>query len=183
MLTQTVKITTTKIGRSPAILVTLTTALTLVSACGGSGATTSSGSASTPAAVGSATASARQVVISGAVNKTYTPTQVSAVKIIDRVGISVMEEFPCGVELRFPIDMQPGTYPIGEYIAAPPADVIAQYSPDCGKEGHYLSGQGTLKLTASGGKYSGEFEFTAKYNRDQSKTIRVSGSFSDAALP
>jgi hypothetical protein len=102
---------------------------------------------------------------------------------MDRVGISLMEEFPCGAELRFPIDMQPGEYPIGEHMSVPLAEVIAQYSPDCGKDGSYLSSQGTLKLTASGGKYSGEFEFTAKHNRDQSKTIKVSGSFSDVALP
>jgi hypothetical protein len=172
------RMTKVKVAGSPVALAVGAIALALLTACGGSGSTPSSGRA--PA---SATARARQVVISGAINKTYTPVEISAAKIMDRVGISLMEEFPCGAELRFPIDMQPGEYPIGEHMSVPLAEVIAQYSPDCGKDGSYLSSQGTLKLTASGGKYSGEFEFTAKHNRDQSKTIKVSGSFSDVALP
>jgi len=172
------RMTEVKDSGIPVVLAVLTIALALLTACGGSGSTSSSGRAPASAADG-----ARQVVISGAINKTYTPVEISAVKINDRVGVSLIEEFPCGAELRFPIDMQPGSYPIGEHMSAPIADVIAQYSPDCGKDGHYLSAQGTLKLTASGGKYSGEFEFTARHSRDQSKTIKVSGSFSDAALP
>jgi hypothetical protein len=41
----------------------------------------------------------------------------------------------------------------------------------------YLSTQGTLVLTAVGSKFGGHFEFSTGYNKDESKTIKVVGSF------
>lgn len=170
--------TTTKTPRSPVALSALTISLALLASCGGSGSTTSGGAAPPSIASG-----AGQVVISGAINKTYTSEKSNAVKILHRVAINVVEEFPCGVDIKVPIDMQSGTYPVGEYLQTPIADVTAEYTPDCGKNERYLSTQGTLKMTVSGKKYRGAFEFTARLNIDQSKTIQVSGSFSDVSLP
>jgi len=168
----------TKVERNSIVLAVLTTALLLGASCGGSSSSTSGGGASANSAAGG-----RQIVISGDINKTYTPQEITAAKIADYVGVTMIEEFPCGVELRFRIDKQPGTYAIEDHLRQPVVEVLGLYSPDCGKSGYYMSTQGTLKLTESGKKYSGTFEFTAALNRDHSKTIKVSGSFSDASLP
>jgi hypothetical protein len=167
-----------KTACSPIALSVLALVITLLAACGGSCSTTSGGGAPPSIASG-----AGQVVISGAINKTYTSEKSNAVKILHRVAINVAEEFPCGVDIKVPIDMQSGTYPVGEYLQTPIADVTGEYRPDCGENERYLSTQGTLKLTVSGKKYSGTFEFTARHNIDHSKTIQVSGSFNDVSLP
>jgi hypothetical protein len=45
-----------------------------------------------------------------------------------------------------------------------------------------LSTKGTLTLTATGDKFSGTFQFTAGYNKDESKIINVAGAFVDVPL-
>jgi hypothetical protein len=40
-----------------------------------------------------------------------------------------------------------------------------------------------LTLTHTDGKYSGSFNFAAGHNRDNTKTIQVTGSFQDVNLP
>jgi len=128
---------------------------------------------------------ASRVVITGSVNKTYTPSEVSAVKIADAVGISLYEEFPCGVSVTFPLALQPGTCPIEDILnLAGTVKVFARYGEVCAEdERHYASTSGKLVLTASGKSFSGSFEFAAGHVRDKSKTIHVSGSFRNASRP
>jgi len=75
-------------------------ALALLAACGKSSPATSGGGETRAAA----SDNARQVVITGAINKTYSPREVAAVEIGDYVGINVNEKSVCGVSLQFPID-------------------------------------------------------------------------------
>ena len=55
---------------------------------------------------------------------------------------------------------------------------LGQYSPDW-PNWQLREHRGTLNLTSSGGKYAGSFEFTAGFNRDGSKTVKITGSFAD----
>jgi hypothetical protein len=170
--------TTTKTPRSSIALAVLATSLAALTACGRSGSTTAGGAPVAPTT---------QVVITGAIQKTYTPEGITAVKIDRYVGINVNEQFPCGVTLQFPIDIQPGAYPIGDRLHQPVTDIFAEYGVSCNRAGIYVgsfqSTKGTLTLTASGARYSGKFEFTAREVIDESKTIQVSGSFNDVSRP
>lgn len=161
------------IGRGLIVLTVFALALVLLAACRKPGSATSSGSAPQTG----------EVVISGAINRRYTPLEVTALRISDDVGILLVEKDTCGVSVQFPSDAQPGTYSFGDHLHQPVVDVLGEYAPDCGKQGFYLSAKGTLKLIASGSKYSGTFEFTAGNHKDESKTIQVSGSFNDVSLP
>jgi hypothetical protein len=141
--------------------------------------------AQTPAPPAGQTA---QVVITGAVNKTYTPSEVDAVKIGDRVGISLYEDFPCGVDIQFPLDSPPGTYAFDNMRVEMVPKVWARYGElgACETDGGffgYESVGGTLVLTASGTSFSGTFEFDAVDAKDTTKKIHVSGAFQNAALP
>jgi hypothetical protein len=130
-----------------------------------------------------------RVVITGAVNKTYTPSEVTAVKIADSVGISLYQDFPCGVGIQFPLDSPPGTYAIENLREhAGYAKVWARYGEGgaCKDDGGFFGYEsigGTLVLTASGKRFSGSFEFDAVNAKDTAKRIHVSGAFQDAALP
>src|SRR5262245_39455049 len=104
--------TARKIPRRLSISSVFLLALVLVPACGGKGSVPSGGGP-TPAAPGGGQG---QVVITGAVSKTFMPTEVSAVKIGDSVGINVFEKEPCGVALQFPNDLSPGTYPMDDAL-------------------------------------------------------------------
>jgi hypothetical protein len=46
----------------------------------------------------------------------------------------------------------------------------------------YLGTGGTLTLTATGEKFSGQFAFTAGNTQDESKTIQVTGTLVDVPL-
>ena len=159
-------------------------ALALFAACGKSSPATAGGNESKA----SAPDNARQVVITGAINKTYAPREVAAVKNGEYVGINVNEKSVCGVSLQFPIDMQPGEYPIEDKLNQVAAKVSGEYGAFCDSGGSlsgntYESTNGKLTLTASGEKFSGAFEFTAGNIKDRSKTIQVSGSFSNVSSP
>jgi hypothetical protein len=186
------RVVTMKIAHRWMILSGLVLALLLASACGGVGPAPSGSNAPPHAATGARTG---QVVITGAINKTYTPEEAMAVKISDHVGINLNEKSVCGVSIQFPIDMKPGAYPIRDHLHVrdhlhePVVDIFgeydAQFCDDTPVElkHTFLSTTGKLTLTATSGKFSGTFEFTAGNVQDKSKTIQVSGSFSDVALP
>ncbi len=173
-----------KIGMTLVILC----AIAIHACSGNSPAPPSQNSAPPPTAV-AGNAQNGQVVITGAINKTYTPKELTAVKIGDRVGINVNESDVCGVSLQVPIDIQPGTYPIEDHLHSPVVNIFGEYdAPFCDDTPSELkhvfsSTQGTLTLTMTGKKFSGTFQFTAGNVKDESKTIQVSGSFRDAALP
>ena len=162
------------------------TALALFAACGKSSPAPSGGIESRADA--SDNARNGQVVITGAINKTYTPREVAAVKIGDDVGINVIEKSVCGVSVQFPIDAQPGSYPIEDQLHQVVTKVSGEYGAFCDSGGSlsgntYQSMNGKLTLTTSGAKFSGTFEFSAGNIKDQSKTIQVSGSFSNVSRP
>lgn len=123
------------------------------------------------------------ISIRGVVSKSFAPEEVNAVKLGERVSINLVENFPCGVTIQFARDLKPGTYPINDHMRNVVVDVAGEYSPDCGKTGTYLSTDGSLKLTDSGDKYSGTFDFSAALAREPTKTIRVSGNFTDISPP
>lgn len=170
---------TTNIERSLVVLTVVALTFVLLAACRRPGSAPSSGS--TPPAIPDGARS--EVVISGAINKSYTPLEVKVLRISDDVGVLFVETEACGVSVQFPIETQPGTYSFGDHLHQPVVDVLGEYAPDCGTAGVYLSTQGTLKLTESGSKYAGTFAFTAGNHKDQSKTIQVSGAFNDLSLP
>ncbi len=128
---------------------------------------------------------AARVVITGAVSKTYTPGAVTAVRISDSAGISLYQDFPCSVDIQFPLDSPPGTYAIEDVRnQGPIAKVFARYGVLCDEsQKSYESIGGKLVLTASGKSFSGSFEFDAGNVKDKAKRIHVSGAFKDAALP
>jgi hypothetical protein len=117
------------------------------------------------------------IAITGVVNKTFTPIKKEAGKLMNSMVINLFEKTVGGVTITFPADTQPGTYPIEDHLHKPVVDVLAEYSVWGPAHAFYLSTQGTLVLTAVGAKFSGHFEFSAGYNKDETKTIRVVGSF------
>jgi hypothetical protein len=155
--------------------------------------------AQAPAPPGGQTA---QVVITGAVNKSYTPGDVGALKWSDsEVGIDLYQESPgqtgvvgCEVAIHFPLDSPPGTYAIQNQLERGAgawgggATLWASYWGDrCEDTDNstfgYVSIGGTLVLTASGTSFSGSFEFDAVLAEDKTKKIHVSGTFQNVALP
>ncbi len=141
--------------------------------------------ASLPAPSDSATSApeisnAGQIVISGAVSKTYTPAKVEANNIMGRIVINLIEKSATGVFISFPVDTQSGTYTMEYYLDNPAGGVTGQYQVFSGGNAiKYECTQGTLTLTAVGSKFSGQFQFTAVDSKDASKTIEVSGTFTD----
>jgi hypothetical protein len=175
------------IGRAAILLGTLAT----LGACGGLSSTSAREGA--PPAAGSPRSRRGEVVITGAVNKKYTPQEVAAVKIADSIGINLheREDDVCGVSIDFPRDLQPGSYPFGDQLHALRQMVIVnvsgEYGTFCNEGGSlsdaYQSTQGTLTLTASGAKFSGSFQFAAGQIKDESKRIQVAGSFDSVPRP
>jgi hypothetical protein len=146
-----------------------------------------------PQTAGSVKPRRGEMVITGAVNKRYTPQDVAAVKISDRVGINLneREDDVCGVSIEFPRDLQPGTYNIGDQLHSlrqmVVVDISGEYGTFCNEGGSlsdtYQSTEGTLTLTTSGSRFSGTFQFAAGQIKDESKTIQVSGSFESVPRP
>jgi hypothetical protein len=130
-----------------------------------------------------ATPGKSEIVITGAVNHTFTSDEVSAFKVADAIGLHLVEKFPCGVSLQFKGGTKPGKYPIEDHFHSLSSVVYGEYSPDCGQHGSYLSKSGTLELTSVEKKFSGKFQFTAALNNDESKTVNISGTFTDITVP
>jgi hypothetical protein len=150
--------------------------LLLMTACGGAGSTTQDSTAPAGAA------SPGQVTITGAINKTYTPVSIEARPIASNVYVNVNEADVGGVALQFPADAQPGVYPVEDHLHIPIGYVIADYITYGDNRVTYLGTGGTLTLTATGKKFSGQFAFTAGNTQDGSKTIQVTGTFADVSL-
>src|SRR5262245_35141637 len=126
--------------------------------------------------------SAGQITVTGVVNSKFTPEEITSIKVVDSIGINLVEKFPCGVSLQFPLNLAQGTHPLGDHLHSPVPNTFAEYSPQCGNGPIYLSTKGTLNLTSAGDKYSGTFQFEAGSDRDETKKVNVSGSFSDVVL-
>jgi hypothetical protein len=173
---------------SAAILLSAAAAL---SACGRLNSASSDGGSAQPA--GSPRLQRGEVVITGAVNKRYTPQEINAVRIADRVGINLneKEDDVCGVSMTFPGGLKQGTYQLGDQLHSlrqmVVVDIYGEYGTFCDEHGSlsdtFQSTQGTLTLTASGAKFSGTFQFAAAQIKDESKTIQVSGSFDSVPRP
>jgi hypothetical protein len=148
----------------------------LLAACGGGG-NASQGDGQPPASA----SGPGQVTIIGAIEKSYTPREALALPLAGNVSLTLSEEDAVsGVALQFPADTPPGTYVIEDHAHEALINIFAEYARfDDGDALYYLSTTGTLNLTAAGDKFSGTFEFTAAYTKDDSKTIKVAGSFAD----
>jgi hypothetical protein len=169
---------TIKTTRDLIILTVLATALALLAACGGRGSTPS-GSGASRAAASDDTRNG-QVVITGAVNKTFKVRSSMANKMPGDIRIFLGLETICDVFINVPFDIKPGTHPIANESRS---DVVfAQYNDTCNAPVSYPSTKGTLTLTSAGDKFSGTFVFTGQNKQDQSKIVEVSGSFSDLSL-
>jgi hypothetical protein len=135
--------------------------------------------AQAPASSGNANAG--QVVISGAVNKTYTPINFEAGTLGNSMIINLHETTIDGISLAIPPDTQPGTYAIEDHLTNAVVDFSGEYAL-WKSDAFYESTKGTLTLTATGSKFSGQFQFTAVNSKDSSKTIEVTGSFADVPV-
>ena len=122
---------------------------------------------------------AGEIAITGAVNKTFTPIKKEAGKLMNSIVINLFEKTLGGVTLTFPADTQLGTYPIEDHLHKPVVAFLAEYDVFGPAHAFYLSTQGTLVLTAVGVRFSGHFEFSAGHNKDDTKTIKVVGSFDE----
>jgi len=149
----------------------------LLVGCGGTSSPSPGNQAAAPAG-----GNAGQVSISGAVSKNFTPIRVEASKVGSKMLIFLTEKSADGVSLTFPPDTQPGTYPIEDNLNQLLVDVSGEYDMLSNNAAIYPSTKGSLKLTAVGSKFSGEFQFTAGNKKNHSETIEVTGSFTDVPL-
>lgn len=135
---------------------------------------------SNPAPSSDSSSNGGQIVVTGVVNKTVTPAKVYAMAISQSiVGIFIQEQDGSTISLAFPSNEQPGTYPIDNRLDQSVVNIAGMYDLVADTSATYFSTKGTLTLTAVGPKYSGQFEFDAGDNTDATKTINVTGSFTD----
>jgi len=141
-------------------------------------------SASAPSAPGSSNAG--QIVISGAINEVFTPVFIEAdipggVCVYIFLGEQGVND---GIKLEFPPDTQLGDYPLegGSCTSSRGNLMGAWYDVPGDNAPSYQSTSGHLTLTAVGPTFSGRFDFTAVDRDDASKTIEVSGSFTDVPV-
>lgn len=143
----------------------------------------------TPSQEASTGGTAGQVIIAGAITRSYSPSEVSAVKIGHKVKINLFLDELCGVVLQFPDTLRAGSYPMGNPVKQlGKVFVMGEWTtPICGEgvslEDTFRSSSGTLVLTQGAPNWSGNFKFTARKMNDSTQTIEVSGSFRDFALP
>jgi hypothetical protein len=123
-----------------------------------------------------------QVVISGAVKGTFPVKSAWAANFPGDYRVQQELESLCTVFFGIPHDTQPGTYPIANKITAQSPHLVytAAYADACHHNpDEYASTSGTMTLTSTGAKWSGTYKFTGQNIKDASKTVEVSGSFSD----
>jgi hypothetical protein len=120
----------------------------LAAACERSGPAASSAGAS--GGVASNQGAGKQVTITGEIEKSYTPEEVSAVKIANHVGINLNEKTPCGVTLQFPDSIKAGSHPIGDRLSGRLVPIFGEYGIFCGDDPSlsqgYQSTRGTLTI-------------------------------------
>jgi hypothetical protein len=124
-----------------------------------------------------------EVVIQGDLNLTYQPSTVTASPLVDMVTISLLDSNQAtGVLLFMPLDIQPGTYPIGDLFNLADTEVTARFDTfDGSTVSSYESISGTLTLTETGASFSGSFTFEAVHTPDGSGPITATGNFSGVA--
>jgi hypothetical protein len=120
-----------------------------------------------------------QVVITGAVNETYTTNTVKTEFDYGTLSIILDKDSSCGVTIEFPSDSPPGTYAIENISEGQSAAKVRAVASSCDPADPfgYASTGGTLVLTASGTSFSGTFEFDGVNGKDPMKKIHVSGAF------
>lgn len=126
------------------------------------------------------------VTLKGVIAKTYTTSDAAATKAADEVIIAIFEpgSDTCSLSLTLPVGSPPGTYKVGNGLDEtqdPPA-ISALYTTlsSCGAgalEGDFEGTGGTIKITGSGGVWSGTFEVTVARRLTPKDTMTVTGSF------
>ncbi len=135
----------------------------------------------------SAPAGTDQVAVSGALNKSFAPVNVSIGQFGPAaIRLYLNEATPADLSrtgdlltLDFPADIQPGTYPFDNFVTNPSATIWATYGTTDGQPASFSSTQGTLVITAVGQTYSGNFKISAADTADPSRTLEISGSFTN----
>ncbi len=135
---------------------------------------------------------AEQIVVSGAVSKTFPPVRVNIGKFgADKIRLYMYEETPKDLSrvgdaltIDFPANFQPGTYAFDNSIDNTSLSQYAIYTTTAadGTPAAYKSIKGTLNLTAVGSAFSGQFAITMADQSNVSKMIDVSGSFTDLPI-
>ena len=131
--------------------------------------------------------SADQIVVSGVLNKSYTPVNVSIGQFGPvAIRLYMNEDAPSDfsrtgdmLTLDFPSDLQPGTYTFENFMNNPSAKIWATYGTTDGKPANFKGTQGSLILTSVGASFSGQFQISAVDDSDSSRTIEITGSFTN----
>jgi hypothetical protein len=135
---------------------------------------------------GAASGPGATVTLSGAISKTYTTRDAAATQAADEVIIALFEpgSDTCSLSLTLPLGSPPGTYKVGNALdesQEPPAiDALYTTLSSCGAgalEGDFESTGGTIKITESGGVWSGTFEVTVARRLSPKDVMTVTGSF------
>jgi hypothetical protein len=126
-----------------------------------------------------ATAGPGEVVIQGDIHLTYRPSTLNASPLIDTIAISLLDSNQAtGVLLFMPLNIEPGTYSIGDLFNQADAEVTARFDTFDGTTvDSYESISGTLTLTETGASFSGSFTFEAVHAPDGSRPITATGNF------
>ena len=124
-----------------------------------------------------------EVVVQGDLNLAYRPSTQTASPLVDTIAISLLDSNQAtGVLLFMPLDIQPGTYPIGDLFNQAEAEVTARFDTfDGATVNSYESISGTLTLTETGVSFSGSFTFEAVHTPDGSRPITATGNFTGVA--
>ena len=141
---------------------------------------------------GGASGGSDQIVISGAFSKSYPPVRPSIGQFgPSAIRLYLYEETPADLSrmgdaltIDFPADTQPGTYTFGNFISDPSITMWATYgiADTNGTPTTYESVGGILTIKSVGQTYSGSFQIQAADMNDPSRTIQISGSFTNLPL-
>ncbi|HET7012221.1 MAG TPA: hypothetical protein VFI11_15715 [Anaerolineales bacterium] len=158
-----------------------------VAACSGGGAgggTTPAGrelaeTAAPPTVVPGGEAGPGEIIIEGDFNTRFSPESLVAHSMVDEVAIGLFTaDQLTGVTLFMPMEIQPGTYRIGDLFNATDADITGRF--DTFQDDATVSFEslnGALELTQTGSSFSGSFTFSAVRTPGGDLSVTIDGNF------
>jgi hypothetical protein len=153
-------------------------------ACASSSSPSSPGSSSSG---DSGSGSGDQISVTGALTKTFAPVNMSIGAFgPSQIRLYMNEDTPSDLSrmgdlltIDFPAGNAMGTYIFNNSITDTSVDTYATYGSTDGGVYNFKSVGGTITLTVTGSTYSGQFLISMVDTMDSSKTITVSGTFTD----